>query len=160
MGLDGAEVAELREAARDAGAGVVVGLAERVDGGVANSAVCIDAAGEVAGVYRKTHPFGEERSAYLAGEELVTVEAGRARARPGACARERAAARVREPGGRGGRAAVQRRIAGAGPGRPLLPRPGPEEERVVSAEIGPPGRRDPRMRYRDLLRGELYGRPR
>jgi predicted amidohydrolase len=38
----------------------------------------------------------------------------------------------------------------------LLAAAGPGEERIVSAEIGPPGRRDPRTRYRELLRGELY----
>jgi hypothetical protein len=27
---------------------------------------------------------------------------------------------------------------------------------VVTAEIGPPGRRDPRTRYRELLRRDLY----
>jgi predicted amidohydrolase len=198
--LDGPELTELREAARDAGIGAVVGLAERMDGGVANSAVCIDAAGEVAAVYRKTHPFGAERSAYVAGEELVTVELGgrvlglmicfdmefpevaRALAERGAdllvtisansppfeldhdvFARARALEnglphvyvnRVGEEDGlrfSGGSLALD-------PDARVLAEAGPEEERVVSAEIGPPGRRDPRTRYRELLRGELYGR--
>jgi predicted amidohydrolase len=197
--LDGPEVAELREAARDAGTGAVVGLAERMDGGVANSAACIDAAGEVAAVYRKTHPFGDERSAYVAGEELVTVELGgrvlglmicfdmefpevaRALAERGAdllvtisansppfeldhdvFARARALEnglphvyvnRVGEEDGlrfSGGSLALD-------PDARVLAEAGPEEERVVSAEIGLPGRRDPRTRYRELLREELYG---
>ena len=195
--VDGAEVGELRGAARDAGAGVVTGLAERVDGRVANSAVCIDAAGEVAGVYRKTHPFGEERDTYAAGEELVTVvlggrvlglmicfdmefpEVARALAERGAdmlvtisansppfeldhdvFARARALEnglphvyvnRVGEEDGlrfSGGSLALDpdgRVLAAAGP-----------EERVVTAQIGPPGRRDPRTRYRELLRRDLY----
>ena len=196
--LDGPEVGELREAARAAGTGVVVGLAERVDGGVANSAVCIDAAGEVAGVYRKTHPFGDERDAYAAGEELVTVELGgrvlglmicfdmefpevaRALAERGAdmlvtisansppfeldhdvFARARALEnglphvyvnRVGEEDGlpfSGGSLALD-------PDGRVLAEAGPGEERVVTAEIGPAGRRDPRTRYRELLRRDLY----
>ncbi len=195
---DGSEVGELREAARDAGAGVVVGLAERVGGAVANSAVCIDSSGELAGVYRKTHPFGEEREAYAAGEELVTVELGgrvlglmicfdmefpegaRALAERGAdllvtisansppfeldhdvFARARALEnglphvyvnRVGEEDGlrfSGGSLALD-------PDARVLAEAGPEEERVLTAEIGPAGRRDSRTRYRELLRGELY----
>jgi predicted amidohydrolase len=196
--LGGAEVGELREAARAAATGVVVGLAERVDGDVANSAVCIDAAGEVAGVYRKTHPFGDERDTYVAGEELVTVQVGgrvlglmicfdmefpevaRALAGRGAellvtisansppfeldhdvFARARALEnglphvyvnRVGEEDGltfSGGSLALD-------PDARVLAEAGPEEERLVTAEIGPPGRRDPRTRYRDLLRRDLY----
>jgi predicted amidohydrolase len=196
--LGGSEVGELREAARAAGTAVVVGLAERVDRGVANSAVCIDAGGEIAGVYRKTHPFGDERGAYMAGEELVTVELGgrilglricfdmefpevaRALAERGAdmlvtisansppfeldhdvFARARAMEnglphvyvnRVGEEDGlpfSGGSLALD-------PDARVLAAAGPEEERVVTAEIGPAGRRDPRTRYRDLLRSELY----
>jgi predicted amidohydrolase len=196
--LDGPELGELREAARDAGTAVVVGIAERVDGGVANSAVCIDAAGELAGVYRKTHPFGDERDAYAAGEELVTVELGgrvlglmicfdmefpevaRALADRGAdmlvtisanmppfeldhdvFARARALEnglphvyvnRVGEEDGlpfSGGSLALD-------PDARVLAAAGPEKERIVTAEIGPPGRRDPRTRYRELLRDELY----
>lgn len=76
--LDGAEVAELREAARTAGTALIVGTGERVGSGVANSALAIGSAGELAGVYRKTHLFGAERDCYVAGDELVTVElAGR-----------------------------------------------------------------------------------
>jgi predicted amidohydrolase len=199
--LEGPEVGELREAARAAGTGVVVGLAERVDGGIANSAVCIDARGEVAGIYRKTHPFGEERDTYAAGETLMTVELGgrvlglmicfdmefpevaRALAERGAdvlvtisansppfeldhdvFARARALEnglphvyvnRVGEEDGlrfSGGSLALD-------PDARVLAEAGPEDERVVSAEIGPAGRRDPRTRYRELLRDELYGRP-
>ena len=198
VSLDGPEVGELREAARDAGVGVVVGIAERVDGGVANSAVCIDATGELAGVYRKTHPFGDEREAYVAGDELVTVELGgrvlglmicfdmefpevaRALARRGAdllvtisansppfeldhdvFARARALEnglphiyvnRVGEQDGlpfSGGSLALD-------PDARVLAEAGPEEERVVTADIGTAGRRDPRTRYRELLREKLY----
>jgi predicted amidohydrolase len=196
--LDGPEVGELRAAARDAGVAVVVGLAERFGDVIANSAVCIDAGGDMVGVYRKTHPFGEERGTYALGEELVTVELGgrvlglmicfdmefpevaRALAARGAdmlvtisanmppfeldhdvFARARALEnglphvyvnRVGEEDGvpfSGGSLALD-------PDARVLAAAGPEEERVVTAEIGGPGRRDPRTRYRELLRGELY----
>ena len=70
---DGAEVGALREAARTAGTAVVVGAAEHVPGGVANSALCIDDTGELTGVYRKTHLFGAEHDAFVAGEQIATV---------------------------------------------------------------------------------------
>ena len=78
VALDGPEVTELRAAARERETAIVVGAAERTGPGVANSALCINRQGELAGVYRKTHLFGAERDAYLEGRELVTVElAGR-----------------------------------------------------------------------------------
>jgi predicted amidohydrolase len=72
--LDGPEVGVLREAARDNDTAIVVGAAERVTNGVANSALCISRRGELAGVYRKTHLFGAEAGSYVPGDELVTVE--------------------------------------------------------------------------------------
>ena len=72
--MDGPEVGLLCEAARDSGTAIVVGAAERVLDGVANSALCISRSGELAGVYRKTHLFGAEAGSYVAGDELVTVE--------------------------------------------------------------------------------------
>jgi hypothetical protein len=41
----------------------------------------------------------------------------------------------------------------------FLAEAGSNEERVVSAEAGAPGRRDPRTRYREQLREELYAHP-
>jgi predicted amidohydrolase len=38
----------------------------------------------------------------------------------------------------------------------MLAAAGSEGERVVGAEVGGPGRRDSRTRYRELLRDELY----
>ena len=64
----------LREAARDNDTAIVVGAAERVADGVANSALCISRRGELAGVYRKTHLFGAEAGSYVPGDELLTVE--------------------------------------------------------------------------------------
>jgi predicted amidohydrolase len=196
--LAGPEIGELREAARAAGVGVVLGAAERVAEGIANSALCIDAAGELVGVYRKANPFGAEREVYVAGNELVTVplggrvlgvmicfdvefpEVARTLARRGAdllvtisanCppfepdhhvfTRARALEnglphvyvnRVGEEDGV--------RFTGASlaldPEARVVAEAGSDEEVVLSAEIGAPGRRDPRVRYPELLRDELY----
>jgi predicted amidohydrolase len=72
--LDGPEVGVLLEAARHNDSAIVVGAAERVTNGVANSALCISRRGELAGVYRKTHLFGAEAGSYVPGDELLTVE--------------------------------------------------------------------------------------
>jgi predicted amidohydrolase len=198
--LDGPEIGALRDAAGRTSTRVVMGLAERVAGGVANSAICIDAAGEVAGVYRKTHLFGEERAAYVAGDSLAPIglgtrtlgvmicfdmefpEVARALADQGAhalvtisanpadfeldhslFARTRALEnglphvyvnRVGEEDGI--------RFGGCSlaldPDANVLADAGPDAERVVSVDVGEPGRSDPRTRYRDLLRDDLYPR--
>ncbi len=72
--LDGPEVGEMARLAREGDAAVVFGLHERVPGGVANSALCVDRRGNLAGCYRKTHLFGEEREAFVAGDELLVVD--------------------------------------------------------------------------------------
>lgn len=196
--LDGPEIAQLRDAAAMAGLAVVVGAAERTAAGVANSAICIDAEGELAGVYRKTHPFGAERGVYRPGDELMTVElAGRvlglmicfdmefpevvrtladrgadllvtisANSPPfeldhSVFARARALEsglphvyvnRVGEQDGlsfSGGSLAL-------GPDGEVLADAGEGKECILTAEIGAPGRRDPRTRYAGMLRNELY----
>lgn len=53
---------------------VIFGAAEHYRGGVANSAFCIDRRGRLAGIYRKTHLFGDELDAFIAGDELTIVE--------------------------------------------------------------------------------------
>ena len=63
----------LADAARSAETAVVVGAAERVAGGVANSAFCLDRGGRPAGSYRKAHLFGAEREAFVAGAALEPV---------------------------------------------------------------------------------------
>jgi predicted amidohydrolase len=73
---DGAELGAVAAAAREARSRVVVGFAERVDGGVANSAACFDADGTLAGVYRKTHLFGGERRTFVAGTGLQPIAVG------------------------------------------------------------------------------------
>lgn len=71
---DGPEVGRMARLARENDAAVVFGLHERISGGVANSALCVDRRGNLAGRYRKTHLFGEERGAFVAGDELLVVD--------------------------------------------------------------------------------------
>jgi predicted amidohydrolase len=73
--LDSPVVAELSQLARSSETAIVVGAAERLPGGVANSALCLDGSGRLAAVYRKTHLFGAEQDAYIEGDELVLAEA-------------------------------------------------------------------------------------
>jgi predicted amidohydrolase len=72
--LDAPEVSDLREAARETATAMIIGLAEWTAAGVANSALFIEASGEIAGAYRKTHLFGAERDAYVPGDDLLTVQ--------------------------------------------------------------------------------------
>ncbi len=70
-------LATIAEAAAATRTAVVVGFAERLADGFANSAACFDADGVLAGVYRKTHLFGAEAEAFTAGgEQLVVPLAG------------------------------------------------------------------------------------
>ena len=52
---------------------MVVGFAERFKDGFGNSAACIDEAGHLVAIYRKTLLFGEEAEVFKAGEEFVLV---------------------------------------------------------------------------------------
>jgi predicted amidohydrolase len=74
LDLEGPEVAQMTRLARESDAAVIFGLHERVSGGVANSAVCLNRRGDLAGAYRKTHLFGEERRAFVVGDELLIVD--------------------------------------------------------------------------------------
>ena len=176
----------------------MIGAAENVAGGVANSAICIDSMGELAGVYRKTHLFGEERDAYVAGDSLAPIRLGTRTLGVMICfdmefpevartlaaqeadllvtisansppfeldhdlfARTRALEnglahvyvnRVGQEDGLlfcGGSLALD-------PDARVLAAAGADTERVLGAEVGEPGRRDPRTRYPELLRDELY----
>ena len=73
---DGPELAPVAEVAARAGAAVIVGFAERLDGGgVANAAACFDADGRLAAIYRKTHLFGAaEHEAFAAGDALCVTD--------------------------------------------------------------------------------------
>jgi predicted amidohydrolase len=200
--IDGAEVGELREAARAAETAVIVGAVERVGDGVANSAVCIDRSGELAGAYRKAHLFGDEQDAYVPGDELTVVELSGRKVGPMICfdmefpevARTLALrgadllvtisanpfpfevdhdlfARTRalENGlphvyvNRVGEEAGMRFAGGSlalDPDACVLAEAGRDVEGVFDADIGVPQRRDPRTRYSEFLRGELYTQPR
>lgn len=68
--LDGRAVQAIRAVARRRSCALVVGLPEQTAGGVANTALLIDAGGEIAGVYRKTHLFDRERDAFVPGAAL------------------------------------------------------------------------------------------
>jgi (R)-amidase len=69
------ELQAVAAAAARASTAVVIGFAERLDGGgLANAAACIDADGELAHVYRKTHLFGAEQAAFEPGRELSVVD--------------------------------------------------------------------------------------
>jgi predicted amidohydrolase len=78
--VDGPEIRAIRASAVAAGTAVVIGFAERVAGsGVANSALCVDSNGDVKGVYRKTHLFGDEAGVFLRGDRLEVVDLAGAR---------------------------------------------------------------------------------
>jgi predicted amidohydrolase len=65
----------VRAAAARARTAVIVGFAERLpDGGISNSAACVDIDGRLAGIARKTQLFGAtERRVFREGEDLVVV---------------------------------------------------------------------------------------
>jgi deaminated glutathione amidase len=77
--LDGWFVTELRKAARENGTAVIAGVFEPAgDGRVFNTAVAIDAAGSLAGSYRKVHLFDafrfRESEAVAPGDTPVVVD--------------------------------------------------------------------------------------
>jgi predicted amidohydrolase len=74
LATEGDELAEICAAAGAVGTAVVIGFAERLDGGrFANSAACIDEGGTLVAVYRKTRLFGSERKVFMPGDELCLV---------------------------------------------------------------------------------------
>jgi predicted amidohydrolase len=74
LDLDGPEVRSVARAAQENGTTVIFGAPERVVTGVTNSAIYVDRRGEVVGSYRKIHLFGDERTAFVVGEESVIVD--------------------------------------------------------------------------------------
>ncbi|HEV2092690.1 MAG TPA: nitrilase-related carbon-nitrogen hydrolase [Rubrobacter sp.] len=76
LDLDGPEVESLAGAAREHSTAVILGAPERLIEGISNSAICVDERGEIAGSYRKTHLFGDERGVFVAGNELLVLELG------------------------------------------------------------------------------------
>ena len=73
-------VPQLQEIARMLGLGIISGVSERDGDSIYNSQVSIDARGEIAAKYRKTHLFSppplEEHKCFSAGNELVSFAAG------------------------------------------------------------------------------------
>jgi predicted amidohydrolase len=74
LDLEGPEVGAIARLARENSTAVIFGAPERASVGVANSAICVDRYGNIVGSYRKTHLFGHERDAYVAGNELLIVD--------------------------------------------------------------------------------------
>ena len=73
LALDAPELGEVADAAARLRTAVVIGFVERLAGGLANSAACIDSDGTLAAVYRKTQLFAGERDVFRAGDELCVV---------------------------------------------------------------------------------------
>ena len=72
---DGPELQSIAGIARESSTALVFGAPEHVEGGVANSAYCVDERGTIAAVYRKVQLFGGyESDAFVAGDELRVVE--------------------------------------------------------------------------------------
>ncbi len=72
---DGPELESLADVAREHATALIVGAAERVSEGVANSAVCVGERGDLVAVYRKVQLYGgDESDAFVAGNELLVVE--------------------------------------------------------------------------------------
>ncbi len=71
---DGAAVQTLATTAARHGIALVAGFIERGVERPFNSAVVVDRDGRVAGVYRKTHLFRDERAAFSAGDTLTVFE--------------------------------------------------------------------------------------
>lgn len=77
--LDGPSVRRLGSVAGRSGVAIVGTILEADEGRVYDTAVVIGADGRLAGSYRKTHLYPEERAYFAAGERLEIVDAGVAR---------------------------------------------------------------------------------
>jgi (R)-amidase len=73
--MDSLEFKRVTDMARESSTALIFGAPERVSGGTANSAFCVDEQGTIAAVYRKVQLYGgEESEAFVAGDELLVVE--------------------------------------------------------------------------------------
>jgi predicted amidohydrolase len=81
----GGVFAPVAEAAAAMGTAVVIGFPERIGGGVANSLALLDRDGSLAGVYRKTHLFGDEIRAFVRGDSLLVATLAGRRVAPLVC---------------------------------------------------------------------------
>jgi len=73
LSADARPLQAIADAAAATHTAVIVGFAERRADGIANALACIGADGGLEGVYRKTHLFGREGEAFVAGEEQLVV---------------------------------------------------------------------------------------
>ena len=85
--LEGERAARLANLARQAGVGIIAGLATRDADGARNAAVVFDARGEIDGVYYKQRLFayGGEEGPYRPGDEPVVLNVGGVRVSPFVC---------------------------------------------------------------------------
>ena len=73
--MDSPELERVTDMARESSTAVIFGAPERISGGIANSAFCVDEQGTIAAVYRKVQLYGgEESEAFVAGNDLLIVE--------------------------------------------------------------------------------------
>jgi len=72
--LDGPSLSKVRDAARDANIGVVVGLAEREGERFYNTTVLIDERGDIALRYRKTHLWATDVGVFTPGDRYEVCE--------------------------------------------------------------------------------------
>jgi predicted amidohydrolase len=86
VSIDGAAVSAICHACADSETAFVGGYLERgADGRLYNSMLLVDAGGETAGNYRKTHLFGSESSVFGAGHTLACIDLGAVRIGPMIC---------------------------------------------------------------------------
>src|SRR3712207_3983717 len=72
---NGPELRCAADIAREHSTALIFGVPERISGGVANSAFCVDEQGALVGVYRKVQLYGgEESDTFVAGDELIVAE--------------------------------------------------------------------------------------
>src|SRR5215217_5347842 len=73
--MDSPELERVTGMARESSTAVIFGAPERISGGIANSAFCVDEQGTIAAVYRKVQLYGgDESDAFVAGNELLVVD--------------------------------------------------------------------------------------
>ena len=87
LGLDTEPLGVLRRACAASGTALVAGFAERNEAGGPpyNAMLCADRDGTFVDVYRKTHLYGAERTAFTAGDRLACVSLAGIRIAPMVC---------------------------------------------------------------------------
>lgn len=76
----------VRDAAARTETALILGFAEKLGSGTANSVCCVDRDGSLKAIYRKIYPFGQlERAAFTPGSKLVVVTLAGRRVAPLIC---------------------------------------------------------------------------